>query len=143
MLQKYLSRVYPGILTSLTVLAILWLTLAPHPLPDTEVSLFEHADKVVHALMFGGLVLSIVVDRELYRNRQYQQTGRLPKEGNLRSLLVISLISIIFGGVIELLQAAMAMGRGCDAADFLADAAGVVLFASFSPRLAVLLLHRR
>lgn len=143
MLQKYLSRVYPGILSSLTVLAILWLTLAPHPLPDSDVSLFEHADKVAHALMFGGLVLSLVVDRELYRNRIYQQTGRLPRQGNLRSLLMIALTAIAFGGLVELLQAAMDMGRGCDPVDFLADVAGVLIFATFSPRLAVLLLHRR
>lgn len=143
MLQKYLSRVYPGILSSVVVMAILWLTLAPHPLPDSDVSLFEHADKVVHALMFGGLVFSLVVDRELCRQRRYELSGKLPRGGNLAGLLVIAVAATLFGGGIEVLQSWMGLGRGCDLLDFLADATGAFLSAAVSPSLASLLLHRR
>lgn len=43
---------------------ILWLTLAPQPLPDAGGSWldFPGADKVVHALMFGALALVLAVD---------------------------------------------------------------------------------
>lgn len=84
MLQKYLSRVCPGIFSSIVVIAILWLTLAPHPLPESDVPLFEHADKVVHALMFGGLVFALIIDRELLRQRRYEQTGALPRGATSR-----------------------------------------------------------
>jgi len=141
MLQKYLSRIYPGILSSVVVMAILWLTLAPHPLPESEMTLFEHADKIVHGVMFGGLVFSLVFDRELYRQRRYEQTGMLPRR-HLPSLLLIAVFSLIFGAAVEMLQGWMAMGRGCDSWDFLADLAGVALSAVISPRLVSFLFHR-
>lgn len=42
-------------------------------------------------------------------------------------LTVYMIIVVLFGGAIELLQGAMAMGRGEDWADFMADAAGAVI----------------
>ncbi len=143
MLQKYLSRVCPGIFSSIVVIAILWLTLAPHPLPESDVPLFEHADKVVHALMFGGLVFALIIDRELLRQRRYEQTGALPRGSNLPALILIAVGVSLFGGGIELLQAWMGLGRGCDLLDFLADTGGAFLSAVVSPSLASLLLHRR
>lgn len=142
MLQKYLVRVYPGILSSVVFMAILWLTLAPHPLPESDVTLFEHADKVVHALMFGGMVFALVIDRELWWQRRYEQTGAMPR-GSLVPLAVMALAVILFGGAIELLQAWMGLGRGCDLLDFLADILGVVLFTVISPPLVSLMLNRR
>ena len=142
MIQKTLSRLSPGILTSAVTIMILWLTLAPHPLPETDVTMFPHADKVVHIMMFGGLVFAMVVDRELWRNRRYQQSGRLPRKG-LGSLLCFVAVATLLGGVIELLQGWMGMGRGCDPADFFADGAGATLSAMVSPRVASVLLGCR
>lgn len=143
MLNSFLSKLYPGLLSGLTVLAILWLTLAPHPLPDNDIRMFEHADKLVHALMFGGLVFSMVVDRELWYKRRYEQTGRLPRK-RTSTLLLFAIGGTLFGGAIELLQGAMELGRGCDPVDFLADAAGAFLSAFLSPRIAdFILLARR
>lgn len=142
MFQKTLSRLSPGLLTSVVTLAILWLTLAPHPLPEADVPLFPHVDKVVHVLMFGGLVFAMVVDRELWRCRRYQQSGRLPLKG-VGSLVCFAVAATLLGGVIELLQGCMGMGRGCDPVDFLADGVGAALSAMVSPRVASLLLGCR
>lgn len=142
MLQKTLSKLSPGILSSVVILTILWLTLAPHPLPEADVALFPHVDKFVHAVMFGGLVFAMVVDRELWRNRRYHLTGRMPRKG-IGSLLCFVVTATMLGGVIELLQAWMGMGRGGDPVDFLADGAGATLSALVSPRMASLLLGCR
>lgn len=142
MIQKTLSRLSPGILTSVVTIIILWLTLAPHPLPEADVPLFPHVDKIAHVMMFGGLVFVMVVDRELWCCRRYQQTGRLPRKG-IWSLLCFAVTATLFGGVIELLQGWMGMGRGCDPADFLADGTGAALSAMVSPRITSFLLGCR
>jgi hypothetical protein len=141
MIPRFLLKMQPGLFTAVVVIAILWLTLAPHPLPDTDVPMFENADKVVHALMFGGLVFAMVLDRELYNHQVYEQTGVLPKK-HARVMVLFVVASVLFGGLIELLQAWMDLGRGCDFYDFIADAIGAVVFALISPKIVVWLLNR-
>ena len=43
-------------------LIILYLTLLPDPLNGNHVSLFEGADKVVHAIMMMGMMLCMAID---------------------------------------------------------------------------------
>lgn len=139
MLSSFLSRLYPGLLSAVTFLIILWLTLIPHPLPADTPELFPGADKVVHALMFGGLVLTLVIDRELWCQRSYEDKGRLPRRCRYEPW-GFALIAIVIGGAIELLQGWMGLGRGCDVYDFVADIAGALIFALLAPRIAMLLL---
>lgn len=134
-MQKYLTRLYPGILSVIVFAAILWLTLAPQPLPDTEISLFEHADKVVHALMFGGMVFAMVFDVRLWCYRQRKVCD------DKKTVLMISIVVSIYGGVVELLQTAMCLGRGGDIVDFFADIIGVVMSVYLSPRVVAWLLR--
>lgn len=105
-------------LTTLTTAAILWLTLAPHPLPEVDMPLFPHADKVVHALMMGGLLWSWALDIM----RCHRAWIRPPHR-----LLQATIAVILFGGAIELAQLAMHAGRGAEWLDFAADAAGAVV----------------
>lgn len=114
-LMTLLLRVPRWLLTVLCVMAILYLTLVPRPLPDNDVEWWPHTDKVVHALMFGGLYFCAAVD--LWRGRRAPYGRRL--------LLALGVAT--FGGVIELLQGAMHMGRGADVLDLLADALGALL----------------
>ncbi|WP_289739932.1 VanZ family protein [Muribaculum intestinale] len=105
-------------------LIILYLTLLPDPLNGNHVSLFEGADKVVHAIMMMGMMMCMAVDalRKKAAHR-LDDSVRAPK-----GLLTVYMITVVlFGGAIELLQGAMAMGRGEDWADFMADAAGAVI----------------
>ncbi|MDE6514321.1 MAG: VanZ family protein [Muribaculaceae bacterium] len=110
-----LLRLPRWLLTALCVAAILYLTLAPHPLPDNDISFWEHTDKIVHAIMFGGLYFCAWFD--IWRNKKAPL--------NLRLLLATGVT--LFGGVIELLQRAMQQGRGAEWADLAADAAGALL----------------
>lgn len=99
--------------TCVCLLLVLYLTLFPKPLGDEEIELFEGADKVVHFIMFGGLTGTFIFDR-----RRTLRT--LPMAGAVATAFVVTAL----GGVIELLQDAMDMGRGGDPADFTADLLG-------------------
>ncbi|MDE6176928.1 MAG: hypothetical protein K2F71_05235 [Paramuribaculum sp.] len=111
----------------LTLAAVLWLTLAPRPLPDSDVRLFEHADKVVHALMFGFLSWIFTADMSVGRRGE---PAAFASSGWIRVALP-AVGAALLGGVIELLQPGLS-GRSCDAADFAADVAGVLLALPFS-----------
>lgn len=116
----------------LVIAAILWLTLAPDPLPDNDLPLFPGFDKVGHACMFGGLYFAAAFDWSTRHRKShtYPDTGfNLPA----KHAIAIALAAIAFGGAIELIQGAMGMGRGCDIFDFLADTAGVAVSALITP----------
>lgn len=132
MIEQSMKRIWPGVLTAVVAGAILWLTLAPQPLPEADIPVFEGADKVVHGLMFGGLVFAMVFDREVWLMRH-----RLSPDSRKEKYFIalFFLLAVLAGGGIELLQGAMGAGRSCDGADFLADAAGAFLSALVSPRI--------
>lgn len=137
-----INRCYPGLLSAICLLAILWLTLAPKPVPVTADMLIPYADKIAHFLMFGGLMFCLVIDRDLWYQRRYEQTGRLPRYRNL--VLVLGAVAVsVTGAVTEVLQDVMDAGRGGDIFDFLADVAGAAVAALVSPHLSVLLLHSK
>lgn len=102
--------------TALAVLCILYLTLVPRPLPDNDINV-PGLDKVVHAVMFGGLVYVAGIDLSRMRRRCYRQ---LP----VGRAVCVAVAAALLGGVIEIAQYAMNMGRGGDFYDFLADMAG-------------------
>lgn len=113
------------LLTVLTVGAVLWLTLAPQPLPDNDIPLFPGADKLVHAAMFGGVTLVLWADWRMTRHRPLAvwQTA------------LCAVIAIALGGAIEIAQGTMNLGRSADFADFVADTIG-------SLAVMAILLHR-
>lgn len=115
-LRTHLKALPGWILTVLTLAAILWLTLAPHPLGEQEPpQLFEGEDKVVHALMFGFLTFVALVDWA--RGRDFDKV-RWPV------CLITAAISTAIGIAVEYAQRAMAMGRGFDIFDMVADGTG-------------------
>lgn len=118
--RRIIEKLPPWILTALTTLAILWLTLAPRPLGDMKPELFPGADKVVHAIMFGGLALVIYIDR-----------SRSKGWNILSAAYVISamLAVMLFGAVIEFVQEMMGSGRSFDVNDIWADISGAALTA--------------
>ena len=125
-IQHAIERWPSWILTIVVTLAILYLTLWPDPLPDDTLQLFPGADKVVHALMFGGLTLVILTDRQRQSARRNASRHWTP----LRAPFVwtVALFSALFGAVIECLQWAMGLGRGFELADIAADTIGAFLF---------------
>lgn len=88
------------------------------PASAESVPLFEGADKVVHAIMFGVLAAVFVWD---------ENRGRGVERLNARKLLKAVGLSAVYGGVIELAQESMGAGRSGDWLDWLADVAGAVV----------------
>lgn len=121
-LRKGLTMIPPLTLSLLTFLAILWLTLAPKPLGEEPPSLFEGADKVVHAIMFGGFAWMIDID---YQRRH----GWKPLK--LRLAADAAFFSFCLGVIIECMQRNMDLGRGFDPFDIIADGCGCILAVAF------------
>lgn len=120
-MKKFLAGIPVGIATVVVLAAILYLTLYPNPLPDNDIPLFPGADKVVHGLMMFGLSGCAAYD---YMRSRYGKGKMTPPKGMLLCLLALT---ILFGGVIELLQSWMDLGRSEDMLDFVADAVGAIV----------------
>ena len=108
-------------LTIVCFLAICWLTLAPHPLPDNDIPLFPGADKIVHGIMFGGFTLCIILDW----NRKQGWPSKLQKTD-----IYAPEIASAFGIITEILQNEMQAGRTGDIWDLVADITGAFLVAA-------------
>ncbi len=114
--MKILDRI-PRFLTSAVVTAgVLYLTLAPRPFGSVRIPLFEGADKVVHFMMFFAMAFVYHFD--------FRRGKKPVDEARLMGWIFVSLSA--FGGLIELAQWKMRMGRSGDWYDLLADIAGAV-----------------
>ena len=108
-----LGRWWPS---GLVIITVLYLTCWPDPLPSEAIPLFPGADKLVHAIMFGGVVGALDFD--------YFRTHRdLPY--SIRLIILCSAGAL--GVVTELIQAMEIIGRSCDFYDFCADMTGGVI----------------
>lgn len=100
------------------IAAIAYLTLVPSPLPEPPMPLFEGADKVIHGLMF--LVLAWCLNLDLSRQKTFV------------TAIVAFVLATGYGGLIEILQGAMQLGRSADILDFAADVGGAAVGALIS-----------
>ena len=119
-LRQCLSKWPPLVFTVITLGAILWLTLIPDPLGDDMPPLFPGADKIVHAIMFGGLTVMMLFDFQ--RKSEWRPTS-------WHIALAAAFFSLLIGVGVEIAQLTMDLGRGFEYADMAADAAGAFLFA--------------
>lgn len=104
--------------TGIVVAVILYATLCPDPAGADQLPAIPHIDKIIHAIMFGGLAGAIGFD--------YSRSHGLSRP-SMAMMAAFALASAIFGGLIELLQGAMHLGRGADALDFVADVTGCLV----------------
>lgn len=115
--KQFIKRLPPFTLSITVTIAVLYLTLFPKPLPDNDIEWFEGADKVVHALMMLGLTGSLGLDYlRKYGKRELTAPAML--------IVVFVLATGVFGGIIEVIQGWMNLGRGEDIHDFIADCIG-------------------
>ncbi len=127
--RVFLLCIPTWLFTAIVTAAILWLTLAPEPLPDDSLPLIPGIDKIGHACMFAGLTLAIFFDLGL---RQYKR-GQSAAYTHLRYVEVAAIV-IIFGLLTEFLQEAIGAGRDGDILDWCADLAGTLLALAIVPR---------
>lgn len=116
-----LARIPSALLSVLTILLILWLTLSPDPLGHDSPRLFPGADKVAHALMFGFLTTMILLD--YVRKSDWRPASE-------RMAVYAAAGATIFGCLIEVAQREMALGRGFEYTDMLADFIGSLICAA-------------
>lgn len=120
-IHTILTHIPVGAASLTCVCLICYLTLVPRPLPEMQIEWFEGADKVVHALMMTGMMICLAFDTMLHRCRKKELPQRPTGTLTLWMLGVMG-----FGGVIELLQMCMQMGRGAEWADLGADCVGAI-----------------
>ena len=123
--------------SALVIALVLWLTLAPDPAPDVPISaLFgPYTDKLVHAIMMGGITGAIIFD---YKRRQPGAPRRMTKA----ALAALGIAMIIFSGADEYAQGAMGLGRTPDIWDFAADLTGVAVALLTAPAVCNALLRK-
>lgn len=120
--------------TALVVAVIIYGTLFPDPAGVDELPPIPHIDKLIHAIMFGGLAGAMGFD--------YARSHGLRRPSR-RAMAVFAIISTLAGGAIELLQGAMQLGRGADWYDLLADAVGAFVAFLIAPAAIALCLKGR
>jgi len=123
--MDFIRRWWP---TILTLGLVLWLTLAPDPVPTEDLPLFPGADKLVHAIMMGGLAGAVMFDYERDGVRRAQRLT--PKV-----VRTVVLCMAFFCAIDEWAQGEMGLGRSTDILDLLADWVGVVVAAIVTPPL--------
>lgn len=120
-LKTFLEKLPPWTLSIICFLAICRLTLSPDPLGDNELPLFPGADKIAHAIMFGGFTFCIILD--WHRRHGWPITF---EKADIHAADISSALGIIT----ELLQDAMHSGRTFEFWDMVADITGAFLVAT-------------
>lgn len=110
-----LLRKYRWAPTAIVWFAVVWLTLAPNPLPGNQIKLFEGADKIVHGLMFFTLTICGLADISDWK-----------RIVSLKNIYIITICVLIFAALDEWMQNMMGLGRTSDFYDFTADCAGIL-----------------
>lgn len=114
-LDKLTRNSFPGILCGIVILVLTGLpgSVFPHVKPVVG------TDKVVHTLMYATFSFLCIWG---YRS-QYTANG---KDYRKRALILAAVISILYGGVTELMQEYLVPTRTGDWFDFLADSIGTL-----------------
>jgi glycopeptide antibiotics resistance protein len=99
-------------ITILWGLTILWLSLYPFEVDSHGIKLFPHTDKLVHFGMHGLLAFLLTLNLQ-------------PDRWRSKKVLQISFFTVLYGTVIEVCQALMALGRSFDLLDIMANTLGI------------------
>lgn len=115
-MNAFFSRALNWWPSILVIIFVLYLTCWPDPLPEKTIPVFPGADKLVHAIMFGGIVGAL--DFDYYRKcKQFQKSVRY----------ITLIFAVALGGITELIQSIDSIGRSCDIFDFCADIMGALI----------------
>lgn len=111
-------KVIPPYLPTLLILGtICYISLNANPLPDdTRWLLFKGADKLIHFIMYIALTGTFCFD--YYRRDSHRHA--------LPTLIWALLAAILIGGILEIMQWQMALGREGDYIDFIANTLGAI-----------------
>lgn len=122
MLKKIFKYTWPPAIIAVIIFYLCCLIPA-RDIPEVEINFFIPTDKIVHFLMYFGL--SIVASF----NYIYDKKGHIII---LKLIAFAILVPIIYGGLIEIIQAEYFPERSGDWYDFLADVLGSLATLPFS-----------
>ena len=114
--NKLTRNYYPGILCGIVILILTGLPGSVFPQVKPVIGL----DKVVHALMYAGFAFACIWG---YR-KPYQEGDDAYRR---KALLITCIVSIVYGGLTELMQEFLIPSRTGSWYDFFADAIGTWL----------------
>ncbi|MFT3826771.1 MAG: VanZ family protein [Chitinophagaceae bacterium] len=100
---------------SWTIFTVVLLCLPGSAIPDTDLWGAPGLDKIVHVLLFGGIVLSWGFYYYKLDNEQWR-----------RSLWFAAGFTILLGIILEFVQRYLIVGRSFDSYDIVADAVGAL-----------------
>ncbi len=109
-----ISRYWP---TALVVAVIVYATLTPQPVEPDTLPMIPGLDKLIHAVMMGGLVGAVAFDWHRVDPRRRPLTSRV--------MMWICFGATLFSAADETLQGLLPIDRPSDINDFWADLAGV------------------
>lgn len=129
-IKTFLCQYWPSVIV---VCVILYATLSSDPTGDVSIEI-PHLDKLIHAIMMGGLVAAIAFDYKR-AERQRQLTFSL-----MRTIALYVMVACIAD---ELAQAYLTDSRSGDVLDLLADWGGVWIAVFTAPPAINRVLRRR
>ena len=100
----------------LVVAVIAYATLDSDPMGADSLPPIPYIDKIIHAIMFGGLFSALAFD--------YYRAGNAMTR---TALLLFAAGSVLAGGVDEWAQSVVNTGRTGEVFDFLADTVGIAV----------------
>lgn len=106
----------------ITLGVVLYATLWPDPTGSVGAGFFPGADKLIHAIMMGGLLGAIIFDRR-----------RSGKRLTVKFVVYSALCLTLFSAVDEIAQHYMNLGRTWDIMDFGADCGGLIIATLSAP----------
>ena len=107
----------------IVLLVILYATWVPQPIDPDDIPPIPHIDKLIHAIMMGGLCGALMFD--YYRNRLGLLTPR--------TIIAFTVAVMAFSAVDEWMQGVLPIGRPSDFIDLLADWGGCLVAAFAAP----------
>lgn len=119
--MKLIRKWWP---TGLVVAVILYATLSPDPAGAVHIPLFPGADKLIHAIMFGGLAGAVAFD--------WQRANRSRRIGR-RLMAAFCAGCVVAGALDEIAQGLLTDGRAAEFLDFVADTAGIAVAYFLAP----------
>ncbi|MDE6704231.1 MAG: VanZ family protein [Muribaculaceae bacterium] len=114
-LLTFLKGYWPSVLT---LAVVLYATLCSNPLGDQEMPAIPHLDKLIHAIMMGGLFGAIVFDK---------QRANKSKRVSRKFLNILTVAIMGFCIIDEIAQTEMGIGRSGDILDIVADWSGIAI----------------
>lgn len=122
LMLRFLKRYWPS---CIVVLIILYATWVPKPIDPNDLPKIPHIDKLMHAVLMGGLLGALLFD---YRRAMREHTL------TRRTVMWFALGVCLFSVVDEVVQGLLPIGRPSDFYDLLADWFGVIIAALTAPR---------